>query len=226
MRQVGAEKRKRMRYLFQGDSITDAGRGNYENPGDMGCGYPRLLEAELTFEDRAAEVLNCGISGNRVVDLLARWKKDCLNLKPDVVTILIGVNDVWHEFGGHNGVRAELFGKVYRLLLEETFRALPQVKVILMGAYVIHGPATDGDWDVFDSEVKARRDITRKLAEEFGLGYVDLQEAFDRACGDAPAAHWSGDGVHPTAAGHMLIARTWRETARKMGLAGSGKETL
>ncbi len=209
-----------MRYLFQGDSITDAGRGDYENPGDMGCGYPRLLEAELTFEDKSAQVLNCGISGNRVVDLLARWRKDALNLKPDVLTILIGVNDVWHEFGGHNGVREELFEKVYRLLLEETLRALPDVKIILMGAYVIHGPSTDGDWEVFDSEVRARREVTRRLAEEFHLGFVDLQKAFDDACQKALAAHWSGDGVHPTAAGHMLIARTWRETAGKMGLTG------
>lgn len=207
-----------MRFLFQGDSITDAGRGDYENPQATGSGYPRLLEADLTFNRKDCEVLNCGISGNRVVDLLARWKKDCLNLRPDVLTILIGVNDVWHELGDHNGVRAGLFEQVYRLLLKETLETLPDIKVILMGAYVIPGPATEEEWEVFSSEVKARRDITAKLAEEFGLGYVDLQKAFDKAQESAPAGHWSGDGVHPTAAGHELIAGTWKKKAAEMDL--------
>lgn len=208
-----------MRFLFQGDSITDAGRDNYENPRSMGTGYPRLLEADITFGAGGHEVLNCGISGNRVVDLLARWKKDCLNLKPDVLTILIGVNDVWHELNWGNGVRAELFERIYRILLEETLAALPGVKIILMGAYVIHGAATDGSWEVFDGEVRARREITRKLAEEFGLAYVDLQEAFDRAQEDAEPGRWSEDGVHPTAAGHKLIALAWKEAAEREGLA-------
>lgn len=207
-----------MRYLFQGDSITDAGRGNYEEPRATGTGYVRLLEAELTYGRDGCEVLNCGISGNRVVDLLARWKKDCLNLKPDVLTILIGVNDVWHEFGGRNGVGAELFEQVYGLLLGETLKALPDVRIILMGAYVLHGPSTDQEWETFDSEVRARREITEKLAGEFGLGYVDLQKVFDRAQEDAPAGHWSEDGVHPTAAGHKLIAMSWQKKAEEMGL--------
>lgn len=207
-----------MRYLFQGDSITDAGRGNYENPRATGTGYVRLLEADLTFGNDRCEVINCGISGNRVVDLLARWKKDCLNLRPDVLTILIGVNDVWHEFGGQNGVGAELFEQVYRLLLREALRTLPGIRIILMGAYVLHGPATDGEWEVFESEVRVRRDITERLAEEFRLGYVDLQKAFDRALEDTPAGHWSEDGVHPTAAGHRLISLAWKEKAEEMGL--------
>lgn len=207
-----------MRYLFQGDSITDAGRGDYENPRATGSGYPRLLEADLSFNRKESEVLNCGISGNRVVDLLARWKKDCLNLKPDVLTILIGVNDVWHELGDQNGVRADLFEQVYRLLLKETVTALPDMKIILMGAYVIHGPATDESWEVFSNEVKARRDITAKLAEEFGLGFVDLQKAFDEAVAGATEGHFSEDGVHPTAAGHELIAETWKKKAAQMGI--------
>ena len=204
-----------MRFLFQGDSITDAGRDNYENPYATGTGYPRLLEADISFAQSGHEILNCGISGNRVVDLLARWKKDCLNLKPDVLTILIGVNDVWHELNWENGVSAEVFEQVYRILLKETLKTLPNIRIILMGAYVIHGEATDEKWDVFDSEVRMRRDITRKLAEEFHLGYVDLQEVFDKAQEKELSVHWSQDGVHPTAAGHKLIAQAWKETAKK-----------
>ena len=85
-----------MRYLFQGDSITDCGRGDYKNPHATGGGYVRLLEAELTALGDC-EVMNTGVSGDKVTNLLVRWKPDCLNLKPDVVTILIGVNDVWNE---------------------------------------------------------------------------------------------------------------------------------
>lgn len=199
-----------MRYLFQGDSITDAGRANYEDPHSMGSGYPRLLEADLTFE-QDCDVMNCGISGSRVVDLLARWKKDCLNLEPDVLTIFIGVNDVWHELGGRrNGVDPEVFEDVYRILLRETRKALPGIRMILMGTFVTHGAATDPEWEVFSKEVKARRDITRKLAEEFGLEYVDLQEVFDHAQKSMPAPHWTVDGVHPTGAGHKLIAQAWK----------------
>lgn len=202
-----------MKYLFQGDSITDCGRGNYENPFATGCGYPRLLEAELTARDGDCQVMNCGIGGNRVVDLLARWKKDCLNLKPDVLTILIGVNDVWHELGNHNGVSAPLFEEVYRIMLRETRAVLPKTRIILMGAYVLHGIATDPEWDTFSGEVKVRRDITCKLAEEFGLDFVDLQQVFEDAQKRYPTEHWTTDGAHLTAAGHWLIAQAWKAAA-------------
>lgn len=200
-----------MRYLFQGDSITDAGRMNYEDPHSMGTGYPRLLEEALTSGEDC-DVMNCGISGSRVVDLLARWKRDCLNLEPDVLTIFIGVNDVWHEMGGRRcGVNPEVFEDVYRILLREAKKALPGIRIILMGAFVTHGTATDPEWETFDGEVRIRREITRKLAEEYHLEYVDLQKVFDGAQEDMPPEHWTVDGVHPTAAGHELIARTWKK---------------
>lgn len=202
-----------MIYLFQGDSITDCNRGDHEDPCATGRGYVRLLEAELMAQDDACKVLNCGISGNGVLDLLARWKRDCINLKPDVLTILIGVNDVWHELSRQTGVDAKLFGEVYRILLRETVTALPKVRILLMGAFLLHGPATDPEWDIFCEEVKKRRDITGKLAEEFHLEYVDLQEAFDRAQEKFSAGQWTADGVHPTAAGHRVIADAWKKQA-------------
>ena len=200
-----------MRFLFQGDSITDAGRGDYGEPMAYGRGYANLLAAHITYEHPEAVVYNCGISGHRVVDLYARWKKDCLNLEPDVLTILIGVNDVWHEFSHKNGVDPVKFEKIYRMMLEETKEKLPGIRIILMGAYVIHGTATDEMWEEFSTEVEIRRNITKKLADELGLEFIDLQEKFDEAQKTAPASHWSGDGVHPTMAGHELIKRAWLE---------------
>ena len=99
--------------LFQGDSITDAGR-NRENDANLGVGYPTLIKGELGFEEPGEFCfLNRGIGGNRIVDLYARIKMDIINLKPDVMSILIGVNDVWHDFSMHNGVDAEKFYKIY-----------------------------------------------------------------------------------------------------------------
>ena len=112
--------------LFQGDSITDAGRSR-EDDANLGLGYPTLVKGELGFEYPGRyTMLNRGISGNRVVDLYARIKADIINLKPDVMSILIGVNDVWHELGGHNGVDAEKYFKIYSMLIEEIKEALPE----------------------------------------------------------------------------------------------------
>lgn len=109
----------------------------------MGSGYPCLIQADLCLKRTDIEVLNCGISGNRVTNLLARWKKDCINLRPDVISILIGVNDVWHEQSHQEGVDAELFEETYRVLLRYTKRMLPEKKLILLGAYLTHGTAAE-----------------------------------------------------------------------------------
>lgn len=206
------------RLLFQGDSITDFDRGNYEDCHETGKGYVRLLEADLTFGDPMHyEILNGGVTGNRVVDLLARWKKDCLNLCPDVLTILVGVNDVWHELASRSGVDASLFEKVYRILLEETRKHLPDTRIILMGPYLFPGTGTKDSFEVFSREVSIRREITRGLAEEYHLDFIDLQKAFNKALKRAPAEYWLSDGVHPTAAGHKLIAETWKCVGLKEG---------
>ncbi len=194
--------------LFQGDSITDAGRNN--DPVYLGNGYPALIGAELDYiYPQALNILNRGISGNRVVDLYARWKIDCLNLKPDILTILIGVNDVWHELGTQNGVDAEKYEKIYRMMLDETKAALPDLKIILMEPYAVKGTATEENWAYFRSEVDKRREAVRRIAADYGCTLIPLQEIFDEAEKKAPAAWWAADGVHPTRAGHEMIAKTW-----------------
>ena len=202
-----------MRFLFQGDSITDASRLDKKEPLSTGQGYVRLLEARLTYEMTDAEVLNCGVSGNKILDMLARWKKDCLNLKPNVLTILVGINDIIQEYAYRNGVEIGLFEKVYKLLLEQVKMNLPDTKVILMLPFVIGKENADPIWgkhyESIKSDLVCRQAIIKRLAKEFNVTYLDLQSVFDEAQMRAPEEHWSFDCVHPTAAGHELIARAW-----------------
>ncbi|MBQ4085952.1 MAG: SGNH/GDSL hydrolase family protein [Clostridia bacterium] len=197
-----------IKVVFQGDSITDVGRSR-DNERLSGSGYATLVAARLGFEAPGEyECVNRGISGNRVVDLYARWRIDALNLKPDIITILIGVNDVWHDVNERwNGVEADRFEEVYDMLLNYTEQKAPGTRVIILEPFVLPGTATDPYWDYFAAEVPLRADAAKRVAEKHGCAFVPLQADFDAACGKAPASHWLADGVHPTAAGHELIAR-------------------
>ncbi len=197
--------------LFQGDSITDAGRIR-DNEIDLGRGYPKLAAAQLGYDNPDTYTFfNRGISGNRIVDLYARMKKDILNLKPDYMSILIGVNDFWHELGDNNGVATDKFEKIYTMLLEEILAEQPGMKIFIMGAYVLPGLSTDEHYDRFRPEVEARAAAAKRVAEKFGLPFVDLQARFDTAYKIAEKGYWTKDGVHPTTFGHELIARAWIE---------------
>lgn len=209
--------------LFQGDSITDASR-NREISSSLGIGYANYVAAELGADaPYQYKFFNRGISGNRVVDLYARIKADMINLKPDVMSILIGVNDVWHEYSYQNGVSAEKFERIYDMLLEELEQALPQTKIMILEPFVLPGSKTENTeeypdrWDFFAAEVPLRAQAAKRLAEKHGLPFVPLQATFDKANADAPkAGYWLVDGVHPTPAGHNLIKRAWLEAFQKI----------
>ncbi len=178
------------------------------------------LGAEYPYQFR---FINRGISGDRVVDLYARIKKDMINLKPDYVSILIGINDVWHEIFDRNGVSAVKFELVYGLLIEELLRELPNLRLMLLEPFVLPGSATRSDgenpgrWEYFRTETDLRRKVVKRLTDKYGLVFVPLQDKFDSVNADAPAdGYWLADGVHPTSAGHELIKQAWLEAFKEI----------
>ena len=209
--------------LFQGDSITDASRSR-ENDKNMGCGYANMVAGELgANEPYQYKFFNRGISGNRIVDLYARIKQDMINLKPDYMSILIGINDVWHDYTRQNGVSAEKFELVYGLMIEELKQALPELKIMILEPFVLPGSDTANTeehphrWDYFCAEAKLRSEAAKRIAEKYDLPFVPLQDALTKANADAPySGYWLRDGVHPTPAGHALIKRAWLQTFETM----------
>lgn len=200
--------------LFQGDSITDAGRDrknqSTNNSRGLGRGYPMLIGGGLLadYGERDLKVHNRGISGNKVPDLQNRWQADCLDIKPDILSILIGVNDIWHKLGGRYQGTVEDYKNGFRDLLKQTQAALPETRIVICEPFVLRcGAVTDKWFPEFDH----RREAANELAEELKLTRVPFQEMFDEAVKSTKPQYWAGDGVHPSLAGHALMAKTWRE---------------
>jgi lysophospholipase L1-like esterase len=196
------------RILFTGDSITDCGR-NREQEWHLGFGYAAFIAARLQAYLASPElkIFNRGISGNRADDLLGRVDADLLALKPTVVSILIGINDVWRRYDRNDPTPAEVFEKNYRAVLEKISDDL-DARVVLLEPFLLHVPADRAAWR---EDLNPKIDVTRKLAVEFGAELLPLDGLFSKMATQAPAAFWAGDGVHPSAAGHALIAEAWLE---------------
>ena len=204
---------KKFTILFQGDSITDCGRltcgGAGYNNEQLGPGYPGMIASRLLCDRPDIDWMfyNRGISGNRIVDLYARWKVDGLNLKPDLISILIGVNDTWHGLHeNENGVEVERAERIYRELLQWTKQVLPDVKLVLMEPFYL-------DTGTFPQEgiedVAKRSVFTKKLAEEFGATFIPCQSLLNEKLKLAEAKYWLRDGVHPSPAGHQVLTDAW-----------------
>ena len=202
--------------LFQGDSITDAGRdrraeGHANHAGMLGRGYPHHIAAwGLTeYPQLDLKVYNRGISGNKVPDLDARWEKDCLELKPAVLSILVGVNDIWHKLNGKYDGTVDDYEKGFAALLQRTRKALPEVKLVVCDPFVLRCGAVNDKWF---PEFAERRAAAKRVADGAGAIFVPFQKVFDDAvaAGTKPE-YWARDGVHPTVAGHGLMAKTWIE---------------
>jgi len=206
--------------LFQGDSITDAGRERPKNnPPQMrnnihhlGAGYAAKAAGMLLAQNPDLDLTfhNRGISGNRVTNMRDRWQADCLDLKPTILSILIGVNDTWHGVASgtpDNGVGVEEFDRVLRKLIADTKDALPGIKVVICEPFT-----TEAGCVLrmnFHPDIDERRAKVKAIAEEMADIYVPFQKMFDDLCKIAPPAYWADDGVHPSPGGHQKMAEFW-----------------
>jgi len=199
--------------LFQGDSITDTGRNKsiatYNDADSLGKGYAFLAASDLLekFPHDNLQIYNRGISGNKVFELAKRWKEDCLDLKPDVLSILIGVNDFWHTLDlGYTGT-VKTYHNDFKALLDQTLSAFPNIKIIIGEPFVIQGGEALSDKWFPDFE--AYRTVAKELSKEFNTTFIPYQKMFDNALKRADHNHWGRDGVHPSIAGARLMANAW-----------------
>ena len=198
--------------LFFGDSITDNDR-NRQLSEDLGGGYPLYVASYLEhrYPDFDLRFSNRGIGGNRINDLLERLTTDCLALKPDVVSILIGVNDTWHTLG-EPGFGGETIGpsfeEQYRKLLTD-ITASGITRIVLIEPFLLPYPVDRYEWR---SDLDQRLQVVRKMAVEFNCLFVPLDGRLNQLGITHSFQHYTGeDGVHPTRAGHVEIAKAWLE---------------
>ena len=198
-----------MKILFQGDSITDAGRDkrNYHH---LGNGYPKFA-AELisaAHPDLDIEFINFGISGNRTCQLFDRLYSDAIAFQPDIISILIGINDIWHRHD-HNILTTDAqIALNYRCILER-LKKETNAKIVILSPYVLDSE----DKDYLREDLKTVLPVVRELADEFADAYIPLDKYFDDAVKTAPAKlYYSADGVHPNQNGAQFIAKIYAQT--------------
>lgn len=201
-----------MRILFQGDSITDAGRDRSDIH-NLGFGYP-LYAAKFISEEHPEtefEFVNLGISGNQTIDLVNRLQSDFIDIQPDIVSIHIGVNDTWHRAETRSWLDNDVFEANYRKVLTE-IKEKTNAKILIIEQFLL--PVADKEF--FRVDLNRKIDITRKLAREFADYYIPLDGIMAKACVDKDMYHWSEDGVHPNANGSEFIGRLYANAISEM----------
>ncbi len=209
---------KTIKVLFQGDSITDAGRDR-SNIRELGQGYPKYA-AELlrsAYPHVQFDIMNTGISGDRAESLLARWENDTISLKPDVISILIGVNDTWHRDASGDWMTEEYFESCYRQILTQ-LKEKTSAKIIMLEQFLLFSPTGSVHPAEFRADLDRKIQVTRSLAREFADIFVPLDGLFAAASiGNSPSK-WAGDGVHPSADGARFIAEAYLAAFGKLGI--------
>lgn len=199
--------------VFQGDSITDAGRSKDDQSPNavhsLGHGYAALAAAHVLGEQPSEgwQCYNRGISGHKVPQLADRWDTDCLDLAPDVLSILIGVNDFWHTLAGDYQGTAESYERDYRALLDRTRDALPDVTLLIGEPFAVPGGSAIGD--EWTPAFEAYRTAARRIADDYEATWIPYQSVFEEALTEAPVDYWAPDGVHPSPAGNYRMAQAW-----------------
>jgi lysophospholipase L1-like esterase len=205
-------KANQLKFLFQGDSITDGNRGRSNDPNHiMGHGYAFSIASRVgeVFAEKNNLFYNRGISGNKITDLEKRWQIDTLDLKPDVLSILIGINDTDSVLRQQNVVTAEKYEEVYRSLLTQTRTQLPNCIFVLCEPFILPVGRVKENWTSFNDDLQKRQQTVHRLSKEFKTVFVPLQKIFNEAVERAAADYWMWDGIHPTYSGHELITNEW-----------------
>ena len=213
-----------MKILFFGDSITDMCRNRDENADEIftyGSGYPMLVASALYRKNPLKyQVINRGIGGDRVADLNARVRCDVWRQNPDVLTVLVGINNVWDEFNDQDGQELERFRKIYSMMIEDTLKRFPNLKIILGEPFVLKGKNTEAQFERVQQLCNKYAEIVQELAEQYHIYFLPLQDKFNRAAQQFGAEKFLFDGMHPMVAGATLIADSWLELFEKSILSG------
>jgi lysophospholipase L1-like esterase len=192
--------------LFQGDSVTDCGRNRAEEK-NLGSGYPYLIGAALAAKFPAfnLQFYNRGVSGDRVQDLRRRWNEDCLQLKPTLLSILIGINDTWRRYDSNDPTSVEKYAADYHWIVAEAKEKL-HCRVLILEPFLLPTRAEQKSWR---EDLNPKIDAAREIAREFGAVYVPLDGEFAAATMPVGNAYFAPDGVHPNDAGRGFIAAKW-----------------
>lgn len=200
-------------FVFQGDSITDGNRGRSADPNHvMGHGYAFAVASRIgaDFPAQSFAFYNRGISGNKVADLQQRWPADTLALKPDVLSILVGINDADAAVNAPaEAAPLAEFESTYRSLLADSRAQNPHILLVLGLPFAYPVGRCKERWAQWRDETARRQAVVRKLAAEFDAVVVDYPAVLDRAAARQPIEYWVWDGIHPTVFAHELMAREW-----------------
>lgn len=213
-----------MNILFQGDSITDSGRDRtVDVPNvNLGVGYVNLLAARITCDNPNVNVYNRGVSGNRICDMYARWIEDTLNIDFDILSVMNGINDIGFQLRMGRGADKDKFKFVYDRMLFEVKEKKPDAKLVIIEPFLVrkymgeNGGDIYNDWDVWHKEITERAGVCKELAEKYDAIFVPLADEFAKLSKEYGPDVWSMDCIHPTAAGHEVIARKWMEACDKI----------
>jgi len=208
-----------LKILFQGDSITDGNRSrNNDWNHVMGHGYQYIISSKLWYEhpERKFHFFNRGVSGNKVSDLAGRWQTDTLDIKPDILSVLIGVNDSNEAINNNPAYTKESYNQGYRDLLYRAQAGNPHLKFVICEPFLLPVGQVKNNWERWSEEVQSRQIVARDIAREFKAVFVPFQSAFNEALKRAPADYWIWDGIHPMPAGHELMARTWLKSVKSI----------
>ncbi len=192
--------------LFQGDSITDCGRAK-DKPDSLGNGYVMMTTSWLAALKPELDLrfYNRGIGGNRTKDLVERWNTDCISLNPSLVSIMVGINDTWRRYDRNDATTPEQFESNYRVLLDKIKTELT-ADIVLLEPFILH---FSEERKKYREDLDPKIEIVNKLAEEYKTKLIPLDKIFQNKCKHQPPLYWTRDGIHPTLAGHALIAQSW-----------------